>query len=160
MEPYQHILNTIKSEISLGSAIIHVYQPHEIRSGQVGYSVSTTGKPLSGDRSGDWQKEWLVIGYDGTCGDPLFIDTSKEEYPVYTAMTGKGRWDPIPIAISLQGFANALSAVAALAKGRENPAALEQNPITISEKNIALAIIRQQNPDIEISFWDTLLTEA
>ena len=118
MEPYEHLLNTIRPETSLGSANIHVYRPHELKLAQVGYSISPTGKSLVDDQPGGWQRAWLVIGYDEAGGDPLFIDTSKDGYPVYVAMTGKGRWDPVPIANSLKGFANALLALTTLAKSQ------------------------------------------
>jgi hypothetical protein len=160
MEPYDTILNAIRPKVSFGCATIHVYRPSELKVGQVGYSISPTGESLVGDKDGDWRSTWLVIGYDETCGDPIFIDRSKEEYPVYTAMIGKGRWDAVPIAVSLQAFGRALSAIAAVAEGRENPVALEQTPLPESEKDRVLAAIRQHNPQIGLDFWQILLTES
>jgi hypothetical protein len=159
MEPYENILSTITPKVSFGYATIHVYRPPELKSGQVGYSISPTGESLVGDKDGDWSRAWLVIGYDETCGDPIFIDRSKERYPVYTAIIGKGRWDPVPIAVSLQAFGRALSAIATVATGREYPVALEQNPLPAAERDKALAAIRQDNPQIGLDFWQTLLTE-
>jgi hypothetical protein len=160
MEPYAHIVNSIRPKTSFGCTTIHVYRLPELESGQVGYSISPDGEPLTGDKDGDWRSTWLVIGYDDTSGDPLFIDTSEAGYPVYTAMNGQGRWDSERIAISLPAFAYALSAVAAVAKGREHPVALEQNPLTQSEKDIVLASIRQQNPNMDVRFWETLLSSS
>jgi hypothetical protein len=160
LEPYETILKAIRPKVSFGCATIHVDRPPELKSGQVGYSISPTGESLVGDKDGDWRSTWLVIGYDETCGDPIFIDRSKEGYPVYTATIGKGRWDPVPIAVSLQAFGQALSAIATVAKGRENPVALEQNPLPESERDRALAAIRQHNPQIGLNFWHTLLTES
>ncbi|HZI57373.1 MAG TPA: hypothetical protein VFF39_11385 [Verrucomicrobiae bacterium] len=160
MDTYECMLGTIESEISFGSTTIRVYRPKELISGQIGYSIDQKGKPLSGDENGDWRNTWLVIGYDETCGDPIFIDTAEEGYPVYTAMIGQSRWDPVCIAVSLAAFGHALSVIAIIAKGREYPVALEQNPLTQSEKDTALATIRKHNPGIDLGFWQTLLNEA
>jgi hypothetical protein len=160
MEAYEPMLAAIKSEVSLGSTTIRVYRSSELASGQVGYSISPTGEVLSGDRDGEWSRLWLVIGYDEACGDPIFIDRAEEGYPVYTAMPGKGRWEPRPIAVSLAAFAQALSAVAAVAGGRENPVALEKHPLTQQEKEVALATIRRHNPKLDLGFWEALLTNS
>ena len=142
MEPYETVLNVIRPKVSFGSATIRVYRPLELKSGQVGYFTSASGESFIGDTDGDWRNTWFVIGYDETSGDPIFIDKSKEGYPVYTAMIGMGRWDPMPIAVSLEAFGQALSAVATVAKGRENPVALEQNPLSEAERDRALAAIQ------------------
>jgi hypothetical protein len=157
MRSYEPTLSAIAPELSFGYTTIHIYRPWELPSAQVGFSVSPTAESLVGDDDGDWRRNWLVIGYDESVGDPLFIDTSEEGYPVYTAMRGEGSWDPQCIAISLTAFAHALSAVAAVAKGREHPVALEQNPLTQSEKDIVLANIRQHNPNMDVRFWEILL---
>lgn len=160
MGTYEYMLGAIKPEISFGSTTIRVYRPKELTSAQIGYSIDPKGRPLFGDKNGDWRKTWLVIGYDETCGDPIFIDTSEEGYPVYTAMIGQGRWDPVCIAVSLTAFGHTLSVIAIVAKGREYPVALEQNPLTQSEKDTALATIRKHNPRIDLEFWQTLLSES
>jgi len=160
MESYEAVLNSIKAEVSFGNTTIHVYHPSKLSSGQIGYSISPAGEFLVGDKDGDWRKTWLVIGYDETCGDPIFIDTSEEGYPVYTAIVGKGRWDPQRIAVSLVGFAHGLSAIAAVAQSREHPVALEQNPLTQSEKDNALATIYQHNPNMDVSFWENILSNS
>jgi hypothetical protein len=160
MEPYEATLNLMKAEVSLGYTSIHIYKPSDLEAGQVGYSIGSNGQPLTGKRDGDWRKSWLVIGYDETCGDPIFIDTSEEGYPVYTALVGKGRWDPKPVAISLKAFSHSLSAIADVAKGREYPVALKQNPLTEGEKEAVLSTIRHQNPKLDISFWEILLTNS
>jgi hypothetical protein len=92
------------------------------------------------------------------CGDPIFIDTSEEGFPVYTAIHGEGRWDAKQIAVSLEGFGRALSPVADIAKGREYPVALENNPLTQFEKESTLAAIRRDNPGVDLEFWEILLS--
>ena len=125
MKAYEQALESIRSEVSFGYETIRVYQAPELESLQVGYSVKPTGESLVGDGDGDWLKKWVVIGSEELCGDPIFIDTSVEEFPVYTAAHGEGRWDPRPVAASLEGFGKALSIVAEAARGREYPTALE-----------------------------------
>jgi len=156
MESYEKMLESIPSEVSLGYGTIRLYRAPEIQALQIGYSVSPTGEPLTGDRQGDWSTEWIVIGNEELNGDPIFIDTSKEGFPVYTAIHGEGEWNAKQIAVSLEGFGHALSIVADVARGRERPIALENNPLTQSEKEITLTSIRRYNPDIELEFWEIL----
>ena len=157
MKPYESVLSTIMPEVSFGYSTIRVYRPQELEAGQVGYSISEDGKSLIGDEDGDWRKSWIVIGYEECCGDPIFIDKAMDEYPVYTAVHGEDQWEPVCIAVSLAGFGQALSAIANLGKGRENPTALEENPLPESEKDKALASIRRSNPTAELEFWELLL---
>lgn len=160
MEPYEQILEGILREVSFGVQTIHVGQASEIPSLQTGYSISSSGQPLTGTGVGDWQKEWIVIGYEECCGDPIFIDSSKKDYPVYTAMHGEGPWDPTQIAVSLEAFGRALSVLAKTAKGRESPVALEANPLSQSEKEATLATFQSNNPGLDLQFWEILLTES
>ncbi|HWZ43515.1 MAG TPA: hypothetical protein VNW97_08550 [Candidatus Saccharimonadales bacterium] len=152
------MLDSIRPDTSFGCCKLRIYRSPELESAQNGYSIGTNGESLTGDEDGDWSRNWVVIGYDDTSGDPLFIDTSEEGYPVYTAMIGQGRWDRQRIAVSLTGFSHALSAIAAVAEGREHPVTLEQNPLTQSEGDNVLASIRQQNPNMDVRFWETLLS--
>ncbi len=125
---------------------------------QVGYSVSPEGQSLIGDKQGDWLENWIVIGHEEQCGDPIFIDKSAPNFPVYTAMHGEGSWDPEQIAASLDGFRKALSAITRIARGRENPVGLENNPLSQSDRDSALAEIRLHNAEVNLEFWDNLLT--
>ena len=64
MEQYEKILETLNPGMSFGVGGIRVYRPEELRSMQIGYSVSPSGEPLTGDKSGDWLKSWGAIGHD------------------------------------------------------------------------------------------------
>jgi len=160
MAAYAPILKIIPSKVSLGCTTIHIYRPEELEAGQLGYSVSPLGQSLVGDEAGSWKKSWLVIGYEDACGDPIFVDRSEDGYPVYTAMHGEKSWVPLHVALSLNSFASALSALLVVAHARENPVALEQNPLTPSEKARFLNAIRQQNPKMDLDFWETLLNNS
>jgi len=157
MQPYEEILGAIKPEVSFGYTTIRIFPISELAAEQVGYSITAIGQSLTGEKDGEWLKSWLVIGFEDLGGDPIFIDTSQEDFPVYTAIHGESRWDAKRIADSLNGLMYALSAIADVAKGREYPVALENNPLKQSEREAALAVIRQHNPTTNLDFWKDLL---
>jgi hypothetical protein len=159
MRGYEAVLASIPSEVSVGSEGVHICSLADLPGMQRGYCISSAGEPLCGDADGDWKKEWVVIGYETTCGDPIFIDSAVERYPVYTAMHGEGRWDPRPIAVSLDGFRQALEAIAQVAQGREDLLALEANPIAPAERDEVLRTIRRFNPGIDLDFWILIFGE-
>ena len=113
---------------------------------------------MVGEKEGEWLKNWLVIGYEDCCGDPIFIDTAHQGFPVYSAMHGEGSWEAIRIADSLEGLGHALSAVVDVSKGRENPVALENNLLNQHEKELTLATIKRYNPNADLDFWETMLS--
>ena len=51
-----------------------------------------------------------------------------------------------------------LPEVAQVANGREYPTALEKPPLTSSEKQAIIALIKQENPGLNLRFWETLLS--
>ncbi|HXA50768.1 MAG TPA: hypothetical protein VNV86_10710 [Candidatus Acidoferrum sp.] len=154
---YERLLQDMPSGVSFGHGSVCLWPPSELRRRQIGYSIGPDTRSLCGDGDGDWRTTWLVIGFEGECGDPVFIDTATPGYPVYTAWHGEGRWDPKPVAVSLCGLREALASVARAAKGRESPVALEQNPISAAERDTVLREIQQHNPDIDLSFWALML---
>ncbi len=157
MVAYEEFLETIRSEVSFGYETIRISRLPELERLQIGYSISLTGEDLTGDKNGDWLRKWVVIGYEELCGDPIFIDASEEGFPVFTAAHGEGRWDAKQIAVSLEGFGRALSAIADVAKGREYPVALGKNPLTTSERETTLDAIRSSNPGVDLEFWEIIL---
>jgi hypothetical protein len=158
MDSYEKVLEGILNEVSFGYETIRVYREPGLQALQIGYSIGPTGEPLTGEQASDWQTEWIVIGYEECSGDPIFIDSLTERFPVYTAIHGEGSWEAKQIAVSLDAFGRALSAVAAVANGRENPVALESNPLTQSEKQTTLAAIQSDNPGLDLEFWEILLS--
>jgi hypothetical protein len=75
-------------------------------------------------------------------------------------MMGRGRWDPKPVAVSLEAFERALAAIMAVAKHREYPALLENNPLTQPEKEGVLATIKHDNPEMDLSYWEAILDQS
>ena len=154
MDSYEDVLERIPSDVSLGCQTIRVYRAPGVQALQIGYSVCPTGEPLETD----WRKEWVVIGYEECCGDPIFIDSSADGFPVYTAIHGEGVWEAKQIAVSLEAFGHVLVAIADVAKGRETPLALENNPLTLAEKQATIAAIKHQNPSVSLDFWESVLS--
>lgn len=70
-----------------------IFYPHEIEKGQVGYSIDKEGNSLISSEEGSWQPEWIVIGYEILCGDPIIIETNEIGYPVSSLMHGMGDWN-------------------------------------------------------------------
>ncbi|MCP4177197.1 MAG: hypothetical protein GY756_05465 [bacterium] len=152
-EKYLVKLRTIPiNEVSFGYHTIYLYDEKTIPSLQIGYSVDQSGKTLIDNKSGSWQENWLVIGHDEMTGDPIFIDTSDDVFPVYTAIHG-GDWEPSAISSSFDCFVSALFVINKYSKNRINPVELENNPIKDEEVKTALAEI---NDIIETDFWELI----
>jgi hypothetical protein len=145
--------------VSLGYRRVILHRHDELRQGQVGYSIDDQGTALTGDAPGDWRENWLVIGYEDECGDPIFIDATRQEFPVYTAPHGKGDWVPNLVATSFANFIRALTYVKNLSVGRENPVEREANPVPASERRAILEAISHENSGASLEFWETWLND-
>jgi len=145
-------------EFNFGYSGIRVFPLSEVDEGQVGYSRAEDGRSFCDGAEGSWKPEWIVIGRDTLLGDPIMLDTSHPDLQVMTAMHGEGSWEPQPIAKSLQTLAIALRAIKDISVGREHPVALEQNPLSDSERLQVLQTIRQaNNGEIGLDFWEGIL---
>ena len=109
---------------------------------------------LPGD-VGDWKRSWLVIGYEDSLGDPLFVDLSAPELPVFTAAHGEGEWNPVLVASSFSGFIEALKEVERVSKGRSNPVEAERNPLLDGERQRVLSRIAELNGNAPLEFWES-----
>jgi len=143
-------------EVSFGYGGLKLFLPDELDQGQTGYSKSPVGQPLSNGAPGSWKPEWIVIGSDTLTGDPVILDTSSRQ--IMMAMHGEGSWEPYPIAKSLQAFATTLGAIKQVSAGRDNPSALEDNPLPSTERDRVMQLIRNANDgEIDLEFWELLL---
>jgi hypothetical protein len=100
------------NEITIGLTTIYIFSEDKINENQIGYSVDSEDQSLVGESNGDWKKNWLVIGCESLCGDPLFIDIETENFPVFTAMHGVGSWDGKLIADNFKSFIKSLEIAA------------------------------------------------
>ena len=76
-------------DVANGVGGIKLGQVGELDAAQTGYSVDTAGRSLVGNGPGDWSSDWIVIGFETACGDPLFL-SAKPPHPVFMAMHGQG----------------------------------------------------------------------
>jgi len=105
-----------------------------------------------------WNANWVVIGNQALTGDPVIMDTGNPKFPIMTDMHGEGSWNPRLIATSLDVFGFALKAIQKLSVGRENPVALEQNPLPKEARDQVLEAIQRENSlEIDMEFWSLLL---
>jgi hypothetical protein len=146
-ERYIRMRNSVPFDaVSFGYLAVHLLKPGEIEGGQDGYPDWAAAE--SGQ---DWKEEYLVIGHEDLAGDPLFIDTSDALFPVYTAVHGEGEWEPDMIACSFRDFAYFLTLIRQASAGRDNPTALESNPLSEEERARILGEIADTG--ISSTFW-------
>ncbi len=83
--------------------------PHEdLEDVQLGYKLDPDGEEVTGEADGDWHASWYVFARDLTLDDPVFVDLSQEQLPVYTADRETEEWDPEPVSDSLENFIRSL----------------------------------------------------
>ena len=145
-------------EINFGSAGLHLYKAGEIESGQVGYAVARDGRSLCSGEEGAWRSGWIVIGYDTGSGDPLIIDANDPALPILRDFNGRGEWNPVKVAISLEAFLSQWAEFSRIASGRGTPVQLEANPLSEIERADFLArILALNNGRPASDFWEALL---
>ena len=94
-------------EVSYGVGGIELATVAKLPEAQQGYSVNTDGHPLADTELGSWSADWVVIGHEMACGDPIFLSLTAP-HPVYTAMSEEkeeeGEWVPNLIAPTVDKF--------------------------------------------------------
>ena len=73
-------------------------------------------------------------------------------------MHGKGAWEPVPVAASVEAFAKCIEEFSRISVARSNPVEREANPVSDDERTVFLRRIAELN---QISsapeFWGVLL---
>ena len=94
------------NDIDIGINCIHLYSKKEIGDGQIGYSIDNKGNKIK-----DWIGEnYLIIGNDSCCGDPIITDVNEKELPIYNMFHDD--WDTLElIANSLEEYMDILEAI-------------------------------------------------
>lgn len=140
--------------VEYGVGGIQLFRPDELPRGQVGFAVKSDGTSLVGTAPGDWRPEWLVVGHETACGDPIFA-SQDALHPVFSAMHGEGFWEPKLVAPSTEIFAPCLRAFQAFAAGRSSPVEIEANPPTRQQQAQFLTVIRSLTNDNQdaLGFW-------
>ncbi|MBU3104296.1 hypothetical protein [Clostridium gasigenes] len=70
-----------------------IFNLYKLKEEQIGYSIDSNGNSLVLNEDGSWKHEWIVIGYEVLCGDPIIIDTKEVTFPIFTLMHGMGEWN-------------------------------------------------------------------
>ena len=66
--------------IEIGLSIIHLFNEEEFDDAQIGYRCNKNGEKIT-----DWVGDnFYVIGHDSCCGDPILVDTSDNNLPIYS----------------------------------------------------------------------------
>ena len=142
-------------KVSCGYRTVTLFSEAELEDAQIGYRVGEAGEDFAGNGDGDWRANWLVIGNEDGCGDPIFIDLSESTFPVFTAAHGQGRWDPESLASSFTGFIDALGEVDRVSQNRRNPVQLERHPLSQVEKEQVMKQIAKVSGNADLEFWES-----
>jgi hypothetical protein len=120
--------------------------------------VAEDGSALSGAKDGEWRPNWIVIGHDSGCGDPLILDTSDPALPILSDFNGQGSWNPCPISLSIESFVASFNEFARLATGRSTPLERDANPVAEAERKDFLVRISELNRGpVNLDFREALL---
>jgi hypothetical protein len=110
----------LKLEIPTPVERVRLFSSGEIAHEQVGFATNEDGTPRTSTNN-EWRKSWIVIARSTLLGDPYFLDVSKldaeGDCPVYTAMTGAGRWEPRLCGSTFAQFLRILAAGMEVAHG-------------------------------------------
>lgn len=113
--------NPLKVETVTPVERIRLIPAEELAREQIGFSVAEDGTPISSTKDGEWRKSWIVIARSSLLGDPYFLDISKldaeGDCPIYTAMSGAGRWEANLCASSFAQFLGILAVSMEVAQG-------------------------------------------
>lgn len=161
IQQYVDLRNSLEIDsVAVGYMEVKIFSPDDLEEAQTGYSRKESGESLVGTDDGDWKQSWLVVGYEDSMGEPIFVNLDDERLPVYTAIHGQGRWDAIQLATSFEGFVEALKEVDKFSTGRQSPVELHKNPIPQDEREELTGKIKSLTENTLDSFWESWLGPA
>lgn len=132
------------NEIDVGLSEIYLYDKDEIEEAQAGYRYNG----LTGEVIEDWiGDEYIVIGNDSCCGDPIIVKVDEEELPIYNMFHDD--WDSLQkISNSFEEFLDVLKLIDNIdLRDRESCKRLLEN-------------IRKKVKLESYDYWDSLITTA
>lgn len=121
---------------------------------QIGFRVDEKGKSLISEEHGDWKNSWFVIAVDDL-GDPIFIDL--ENGVIYTSQEENSKWEPIPVASTLNQFLQIVLRLKELSEGRETPKKFERSPVPDKAKKEFYDLLNQEGEEIDTDYWGGIL---
>jgi len=140
----EEIFNIDINDIEVGLSDIHIYGKDEIEEAQAGYRYNgLTGKPIE-----DWiGEEYIVIGNDSCCGDPIIAKTDEKGLPIYSMFHDD--WSSLQIiANSFEQFKNTLK---------------ELDKTNLEDKEECKKIfedIKKEVPNTAYDYWEGLIAAA
>jgi len=113
--------NPVRLEAVCPIEKVRLLPASELLEEQKGFALLEDGSPRTENKDGAWRKSWIIIGRSTLLGDPYFLDVAKldaeGDCPVYTAMSGKERWEPTLAASSFAQFLRILATAMEIAQG-------------------------------------------
>lgn len=126
--------------VNCGLSDIYFFQEDEMDEGQAGFRHDGEGNKIE-DWIGD---EYVVIGIDSCCGDPIITDITKEELPIYCMFHDD--WSTLEqIAYNFEQFLEILHMIDDANIGDEK------------EKEELKAKIKEIVPEEGYEYWECLL---
>jgi len=127
-------------DIEIGISDIHLFSEDEIEDAQIGYSIDEDDNDIE-----EWiGEEYLVIGVDSACGDPIIVKTDEEQLPIYSMFHDD--WD------SLELIADSF---------RQYLELLEKIEITDLENKDEceefLENVKEIAPNVSYDYWEALI---
>jgi len=89
---------------------------------QIGYKINgNNNEKITGEDEGDFRENWFVICSSYT-NDPFFININeeKDDFPIYFAWHGAGKWIPIKVSKNIIEFSKQLELLKLLELNKEN----------------------------------------
>ena len=131
------------NDVEIGVSDIHLYSKNEIENAQIGYRVDDKGNSI---------KEWIgdnyiVIGNDSCCGDPIITDLSDDKLPVYSMFHDD--WNSLQqITTDFEQYIEILNKIDETDLSNEN------------EKNELISYIKKIVPEDGIEYWSSIIQVA
>ena len=128
------------NKVDMGLSDIYLCSKDEIEDAQIGFRVDNEGNPI---------KEWIgdnyvVIGDDSCCGDPIITDVSNDKLPVYTMFHDD--WS------TLQQIATDFDQYIEILHKIDDTDLRDEN-----EKNELISFIKDIVPEEGIEYWDAAI---
>ena len=137
------IYNTDINDVEIGVSKIHLYTKDEIEEAQIGYRIDNKGNEID-EWIGD---DYIIIGNDSCCGDPIITDVSDDKLPVYSMFHDD--WE------TLQKITNDFEQYISILK-KINKSDLSDE----TQKNNLISDITKIVPSEGADYWSTIIQTA
>lgn len=140
----EKIFNIDINDVEVGLSEIHIHSKDEIENAQAGYRYNG----LTGEVIEEWiGDEYIVIGNDSCCGDPIIAKIDEEKLPIYSMFHDD--WS------SLQIIANNLEQYINILKK------LDETDLEDKEEcKKIVEIIKKEVPNTSVDYWEGLIAAA